>query len=134
MSEAERRTIVAEVTAATRAFEEAEKALDVGSLLVHLSTDFYMYQDGQRVEYPAIVEQIQTTLPTLQRFDTEFRDVQVHVLGPRGALVSLEFRDAVTDATGATTRQRGATTFGWRREGDAWRMVYAHADHYPLED
>ncbi len=133
LSESESAAIVSEVTACTRAFEEAERQRDVEGLLAHLAPGFFMYQDGQRVDYEATVSQIRSSLPTLQVFDTEFSDVRVTVLGPAGAVVSLTFRDEITDAAGTTTRQRGATTLAWKRQGGSWRIVYAHAEHHPDE-
>jgi hypothetical protein len=67
----------------------------------------------------------------LQRFETTWSDVEVTVLARDQALVSLVFRDRVTDGDGVTTRLRGPTTFVWSlRDGD-WLIIYADADHYP---
>ena len=112
-------------------FEEAERARDAEALLAFLAPDFYMYQDGLRFDRDAIEAQVRGTMPTLQRFETEFSDIEVRVLGRNSAVVSLTFRDRVTDASGATTRQRGVTTFVWERRGEVWLITYADADHFP---
>lgn len=125
--------IVEEVTRATRAFERAERERDAERVLGFLDPEFYMYVDGSRVDYATVVEQIGSTMPTLQRFDAEFSDLEVIVLGPGGASVSFTFRDVITDAQGTTTRKKGATTMLWKRRGKDWRIVYVDADHYPDE-
>jgi len=127
------RSVETEVLAATRAFEAAERALDVEAILGFIAPGFYMYQDGRRVGHDEVLEQIRSSLPSLRSFDARWEDVEVLVLGPDTALVSLVFRDEIVDAEGTTSRAWGPTTFLWRRLGDAWRVAYADADHYPPE-
>ena len=131
LSETEQSQIEQEVRAALDAFADSERRLDAESAVSFLGPEFYMYADGTRIDGETVEAQIRATLPTLQRFDTTWSDIEVTVLGPELALVSLIFRDAITDAEGSTTRQKGPTTFVWRRLEGEWRILYVDADHYP---
>jgi ketosteroid isomerase-like protein len=133
MSEAERARIEGDVRARVDAFQEAERRRDPDAILAFLAPDFYMYVDGARADYDTVAAQIRSTMPSLQRFETTWSDVEVRALGRDHALVSLVFRDEVTDETGLTTNLRGPTTFVWRLECGDWRILYADADHYPDE-
>lgn len=119
------------VRAAVDDFADSERRRDVDAILGFLAPDFYMYADGTRVDYETAAEQIRTTMPSLQRLETTWSDVEVTVLGQKHALVTLVFRDVMTDKKGATTRLRGPTTFVWRLDEGAWRIIYADAVHYP---
>ena len=131
ISDDERSEIERSVLAAVDGFADAERRRDVEAILAFIAPDFYMYADGDRVDYETVAGQIRSTMPALQRFETTWSDVEVTVLARDQALVSLVFRDAVTGGDGVTTRLRGPTTFVWsRRDGD-WRIIYADADHYP---
>ena len=133
MQEEERARIEKDVRARVDAFQEAERQRDPDAIVAFLAPDFYMYMDGVRADYDTVAAQIRSTMPSLQGFETTWSDVEVRVLGRDHALVSLVFRDEVTDGTGLTTNLRGPTTFVWRLEGGDWRILYADADHYPDE-
>lgn len=119
------------VGAAVDAFAEAERRRDVEAILGFIAPEFYMYADGTRVDYESVTEQIRSTMPSLQRFETTWSNVEVTILARDHALVTMVFRDSVTDGDGVTTRRRGPTTFVWRLRGGDWRIIYADADHYP---
>jgi len=53
------------------------------------------------------------------------------VLAPDAALAAGTFREGTTDASGKTTRVRGAASWLWRQINGRWLIVYGHADHYP---
>jgi len=131
LTDAERLIIAASVDSATRAFENAQAALDPKQVVGHLAQDFYMYNDGVRRGRDETVSQIEETLPTFQHLDPGFGGIDVIVLGRDGAIASFTFRDSIVDGSGATLRFRGATTLVWERRGVDWLITYADADHYP---
>ena len=91
-----------------------------------------MYQDGKRVDRATVVVQVRATLPTLQRFEPEFRDVEVRALGSDFAVTSMTFHDTIVDADGRPTRSWGPNTMLWGRRGNGWQIEFVDADHYPV--
>jgi ketosteroid isomerase-like protein len=124
--------VVRSVDSATRAFQEAERSLDPERIIEFLAPEFYMYSDGVRQDYETTAAQIRANMPSFQYFEPEWTDLEVTVLGPDGAVVSLQFRDSIVDGSGNLIQMQGPTTLAWRRIGSAWRIVYADADHYPV--
>ncbi len=131
MTAADRAAIAEEVGAALDAFADAERARDLDAMLSFLDPSFYMYGDGVRVDYDTVVAGMRATIPTLQRFETTWSDIEVNVVAPDYAFVTMIFRDAIPDDAGVTTRARGPNTFVWRRVEGQWRIIYVDADHYP---
>ncbi len=131
-TDADRTAIAAAVDSATRAFQEAERAMDAERTIGYMSPSFYMYNDGVRQDYEATAAQIRANMPTLRHFEPDWSNIEVTVLGPEGAMVSLVFRDSIIDASGALLQFQGTSTLAWRRIGRNWRIVYAEADHYPV--
>ncbi|HSF16109.1 MAG TPA: nuclear transport factor 2 family protein [Vicinamibacteria bacterium] len=119
------------VRAAVDGFADAERQRDVDAILGFIAPDFYMYVDGARADYETVVDQIRSTMPSLQSFETTWSNVEVTILAPDHALVTMVFQDVVTDGEGVTNRARGPTTFVWRLRDGVWRIIYADADHYP---
>lgn len=119
-----------------RSFEHAERACDAERLLAHFAAvpDFHMYNDGQRLSYDVMAAGVRATFPTLRAIDGGFEDICVMVLAPDAALASASFREAITDASGTTTRVRGTASWLWRLIDGAWRIVYGHVDHHPDGD
>ena len=93
---AEREAIAQEVRTTVNAFAEAERQMDVDALLSLLAPEFYMYGDGVRADYDTVVEQLRSTMATLQKFDTTWSDIEVTVLARDHALVSMVFQDSIT--------------------------------------
>lgn len=127
----EEKEVEESVRAAVDGFADAERRRDVDAILEFIAPDFYMYADGTRVDHESVVEQIRTTMPSLQGLETTWSNIEVTLLGQDHALVTLVFRDEMTDANGVTSRLRGPTTFVWRRDESIWRIIYADAVHYP---
>lgn len=125
--------IIRDVRAAVDAFADSQRRRDADAAIGFLAPDFYMYVDGTRAGYEAVVEQMRTTLPSLQSLETTWSDIELTVLGRDHVLVTLLFEDTITDADGQIMSLRGPTTLLWQRIGDAWRIRYADADHYPGE-
>ena len=131
LTDDERQVIAASVDSATRAFEDAERALDAERVVAHMAPDFYMYNDGVRVGYDPTVQMIRQTFGTLQHMEPGFATIEIKVLGRDAALATFTFRDSVVDASGAIFTFRGPTTLVWERRGTDWLITYADADHYP---
>lgn len=131
ISDDERDRIESSLRAAVEAFRDAERRRDPEAILAFIAPEFYMYADGARADYETVAAQIRSNMPSLQRFETTWSDVEVTLLGQDHALVSFVFRDAVTDGAGDTTRRQGPTTFVWSFRDGEWRIIYADADHYP---
>ncbi len=134
LSDDDRSAVVATVDSATRAFEEAERSQDAEQVVAHLAPDFYMYANGERLGYDSVVAGIRRTLGSFEHWEPGFANIEVRVLGPDAALVSMTFRDSITTASGETVRARGPTTLLWQRRGRRWLITYADADHYPVEE
>ncbi len=133
LSEADRTAIAIAVDSATRAFQDAERARDAEHTIAHLAPDFSMYNDGVRTSYDAVVESIRATMGTFQHFEPQWSDLVVRVLGPNAAVVSFTFRDSIVTESGDILRFTGPTTLVWERRGTHWLIVFADADHYPVE-
>ncbi len=127
----------ARVEAAVRprlaSFLAAERARDADAVLEHLHYEFYMYQDGTRVDYTTVSRQIRDFLPALREFETEFENIEVLALSKNAALTTMTFRDRVTAADGSVKASRGPTTMLWQRVHGVWKLTFADADHYPLD-
>lgn len=132
-SEADRTVVAAEVDSATRAFEAAERDRDAERLIAQLAPDFTMLLDGSRVGYDSIATSIRTTLPGMMHFEPGFDDIEVLVLGPDAAMVSFVFNDSIVTPDDQLLMSRGPTTLVWQRLGSDWLVVFADADHYPVE-
>jgi ketosteroid isomerase-like protein len=130
LSDEERTTIAASVDSAMQTFQEAERSLDVERVIDHMAPDFYMYNDGVRVDYSSTTAQMRQFMTTLQHFEPGFANIEIKVLGRDGAVVSFTFRDSVVDGSGATMQFRGPTTMVWERRGLDWLITYVDADHY----
>jgi ketosteroid isomerase-like protein len=119
------------VDSATRAFESAQRARDPARVVAHLSPDFYMHVDGQRLGRDAVVQNIQRDLAAAHQVEPGFQNIEVIVLSAQTAVASFRYHDTVVGAHNVQRRFRGATTLVWARayRGAAWLIVYAHADH-----
>ena len=126
----ERTAIAASVDSAMRTFQQAERDLDVERVIDHMAPEFYMYNDGVRVDYNSTTAQMRQFMTNLQHFEPGFANIDIKVLGRDGAVVSFTFRDSVVDGSGATMQFRGPTTMVWERRGLDWLITYVDADHY----
>ncbi len=131
VTDAERATIAEEVRGRLDAFADAERRIDVEAVVSFVAPGFYMYGDGVRSEHDEVVAQMRAGLPTLQRFETTWSDIEVNVLSHDTAFTTMTFQDAITDGGGVTTRMRGPSTMVWRRIDGEWLITFVDADHYP---
>lgn len=118
---------------AMRSFEAAERSLDAGRLLRHFASgsDFYMYNDGQRLSYDAMAAGVRAAFPKFQSLEGGFRDVDVIVLAEDAALVAATFEETIIDRSGNQIRQRGVASWLWRYVEGQWQIAYGHVDHTP---
>jgi ketosteroid isomerase-like protein len=133
MDDAQRKRVAAAVEDAMHAFEQPERAIDPEALIAHFARtpEFHIYSDGTRLSYDAMAAYVRGTFPTLRSIEGGFVDLNVMVLAPDAALATGSFREGTTDASGKTTRVRGAASWLWRQINGRWLIVYGHADHYP---
>ena len=124
--------MAAAVDSTVRSFRQAEMDLDPERAVAHLWPDFYMYADGVRSDYGSVRENILATMGNLRLFETEWTDVEVVPLGRNSALSSFLFRDSIIAGDGSLTQTQGPTTLIWERRDGQWRLIYADADHYPV--
>jgi ketosteroid isomerase-like protein len=123
-----------EVRAALSAFADAQRRRDPDAVLAFLAHDFGMMQDGARVDGATTRQQIRGSLANLRAVEPSFSDVVVLPIAEDAALTSMAFRDTVTAADGSVLRARGPTTLLWCKRFGEWRIVFADADHYAVED
>jgi len=133
MNESQRAQIRDSIERRMQSFEAAERALDGEALIGHFaeSPDFYLYNDGERLDRDAMAAGVRAAFPGLRSIEGGFSELQVVVLAPDAALATAVFRELITDRAGNTARQRGAATWLWKHEGGEWRIAYGHVDHYP---
>jgi ketosteroid isomerase-like protein len=136
MNERDRVQVEEAVTSRMASFEAAERALDASALVEHFSaaTDFYMYNDGQRLTRQAMCDGVTQAFPTLRSLEGGFSGLQVHALAGDAALATATFSETITTQDGTVVRQRGAASWLWRRDAGEWRIAYGHVDHYPEHD
>ena len=132
MEDNHREQLANAVRTAMEAFEQAERDRNAEALIAWFARvpEFHIYIDGDRWSYDAMTSYIRETFPTLQALEGGFVDLDVTVLAPDAALTTGTFREATTDASGTTTRLRGAATWLWRLIDGRWLIVYGHADHH----
>ncbi len=122
-----------EVEAAVWAFHAADTAKDAEGVIGLLWPDFTMLVDGNRVGYDDVVAGSREYMASLELFDAEWTDLQITALGPDAAVASFQFRDSIVTLAGDLIQNRGPTSFVWKRRGGEWRLLFADADHYPID-
>jgi len=133
MDESLRSQVAQEVERRMRSFEAAERALDADTLLEHFAnvSDFYMFNDDQRLTYEMMATGVRSAFPTLRAIEGGFSDLNVTVLASDAALVAARFQETVTDRNGNAATQHGTATWLWRNAGGKWRIAYGQVAHYP---
>jgi hypothetical protein len=123
----------AEVTSAVSAFHAADTARSAEAVIGLLWPEFSIMADGHRQAYDEVVAGSRQFMATLELFHTEWTDLRVTPLTRDHAIASFQFRDSLRLTDGTLIRARGPTTFIWQRRNDEWRVLFADADHYPVE-
>jgi len=130
---AERARVAADVETAVWTFHAADTARDAEAVTRLLWPEFTMLADGARLGHAQAVAGSREFMSGLVLFHTEWTDLQVTPLGPETAIASFVFRDSIVTRAGALIRARGPTTLVWQRRGGEWRVLFADADHYPID-
>jgi ketosteroid isomerase-like protein len=132
-STADMSRVAAEVEVGVRAFHSADTARDAEAVIGLLWPDFTMLVDGNRRDFDEIAAGSREFMTGLEFFHTEWTDLRIVPLGPDAAVASFQFRDSIMTASGDLIRSRGPTTMVWERRGGQWRIRFADADHYPID-
>jgi len=136
------REIVDETARANGARRVAAVRLEIGALAqVEVEAMRFAFDvvkrgslaDGARLGHAQAVAGSREFMSGLVLFHTEWTDLQVTPLGPETAIASFVFRDSIVTRAGALIRARGPTTLVWQRRGGEWRVLFADADHYPID-
>jgi ketosteroid isomerase-like protein len=116
-----------------RSFEAAERALDADKVLSHFagSSRGYMYNDGQKLTFEAMMLEMRGSFRRLRSIDGGFQDIDIVVLATDAALANARFQSTITSVSGDETKQYGATTWLWRLIDGEWKITYGQIDHYP---
>ena len=134
LSEQDFAQIVAEVEEAVWAFHAADTSMNAEGVIDLLWPEYYMFADGQRIEYEDVVAGARAFMPSLSVFYTEWHDLKVTPVNAETAIASFVFRDSIVTKEGQLTQAQGPNTFVWQKREGEWRVLYGDADHYPLED
>jgi hypothetical protein len=125
--------ILAEVEAQVWAFHAADTAKNAEGVIALLWPDFSMLADGNRVSYDDAVGGSRQFMASLELFATEWTDLRITPIGADAAVASFQFRDSIITSAGDLIQKRGPTSFVWQRRDGEWRVLFADADHYPIE-
>jgi len=125
--------VAAEVAAAVSAFHAADTARSAEAVIDLLWPEFSIMVDGRRQTYEEVVAGSRRFMASLELFHTEWTDLRVTPLTRDHAVASFHFRDSILVKDGTLIRARGPTTFVWERRNGEWRVLFADADHYPIE-
>jgi len=125
--------VTAEVVSAVSAFHAADIARNAEAVIDLLWPEFSIMVDGQRQTYDEVVAGSRQFMATLDLFHTEWTDLRVTALTRDNAIASFQFRDSIIVKDGTLIRARGPTTFVWQRRNGEWRVLFADADHYPID-
>lgn len=126
--------VVSEVEQAVWTFHAADTARDAEAVVGLLWPEFEIMVDGSRLGYEEVVGGTRDFMENLEVFATEWTDLRIVTLGSRHAIASFLFRDSIVTVHGEVSMSRGPTTFVWEKRGDQWRVLFADADHYPIDD
>lgn len=124
---------VAEVEAAVWAFHAADTARNAEGVSDLLWPEFTMLADGARLSFAQVTTGSREFMGSLELFHTEWTDVEVILMGDDAALSSFVFRDSIITIAGELIQTCGPTTLVWQRRGGEWKVLFADADHYPIQ-
>lgn len=125
--------VITAVQEAVWSFHAADTARDAEAVIRLMWPEFTMLADGARLGYDQAATGSREFMAGLAVFHTVWSDLQVTPLGQHAAIASFEFRDSIVTKTGELIRSRGTTTFVWQRRNGEWRLLFADADHHPID-
>ena len=126
--------LIEEVKAQVQAFHAADTSLNADGVVALLWPEFTMLVDGNRTNYNDVKTGSKAFMATLETFHTEWDDLSIIPLGNDHAISSFLFTDSLVAKDGTITRAKGPNTFVWERRDGEWKVLYADADHYPIEE
>lgn len=132
--ELDKQEIINEVQQHLWAFHAADTARDAQGVIDLLWPEFTMLVDGNRTNYAEVAQGSPEFMNSLDLFHTEWTDVQIIPISADAALSSFLFRDSIITKSGKLTRAKGPNTFLWERRNGIWKVLYADADHYPINE
>ena len=124
--------IIEEVNSAVTAFYSADTAKNAEGVIQLLWPDFTMLADGNRTTYDEVVIGSREFMDALELFHTEWDDLEILPLSEHIAVASFLFRDSIITKSGTLIQAKGPTTFIWQKRDKEWRLIFADADHYPV--
>ncbi|WP_299533049.1 nuclear transport factor 2 family protein [Ulvibacterium sp.] len=125
--------LIREVKGQVNAFQKADTTLSSEGVLDLLWPEFTMLADGNRITYKKVKESSRDFMLSLESFNTEWDSLRIIPLGNDYAISSFFFTDSIVAKDGTITQSKGPNTFVWERREGKWKVLYADADHYPIE-
>jgi hypothetical protein len=125
--------IIEQVTQQVNAFQAADTTLNSEEVVDLLWPEFTMLVDGNPVTYANVKASSGEFMSSLESFNTRWDSLKIIPLGDDHAISSFIFTDSIVAKDGTLTQTRGPNTFVWERREGEWKVIYADADHYPIE-
>ena len=113
-------------------FHKADTAKNAEAVINLLWSDFTMMGDGHKTSYEEVAKGSSEFMASLDLFHTEWTDIDIVVLSPDIGISSFLFKDSIIFKSGDVTLTKGPTSFVWQKRKNEWKVIYADADHYPL--
>ena len=127
-------SVITEITDAVWRFHAADTTRDASAVINLLWPEFTMLADGNRLDYESVASGSEEFLSSLETFHTVWTDLSVVPLTSETAVSSFHFRDSIVTKKGDLIQSQGPTTFVWQKRNEEWRLIFADADHYPLQE
>lgn len=125
--------ITKEVKNQVQAFHAADTSLNAAAVVDLLWPEFTMLADGNYVNYEQVKSGSLAYMASLESFDTQWDELKIILLGSDHAISAFIFNDSIVSKDRTVTQSRGPNTFVWEKRDNQWKVIYADADHYPVE-
>ena len=129
----DRSLLIEDVRSQVKSFRQADIELNSEKIIDLLWPEFTMLADGNYLVYQDVVKGSHAFMASLEVFKTDWNDLRIIPLGENHAISSFIFVDSLVSKDGTVNRSRGPNTFVWERRDSLWKVLYADADHYPIE-
>jgi hypothetical protein len=93
-----------------------------------------MLADGNYISYEDVRTGAKQFMASLETFHTVWNQLRIIPLGNQFAISSSLFTDSLVAKDGSVTQSRGPNTFICENRDGQWKVIYADADHYPIEE
>ena len=125
--------VISQVKKATWAFHAADTSRDAEAVVALLWPEYTMLADGSRLTYEQAASGSREFMTKLKLFHSEWSDLKVIPIRHDAAVASFHFRDSIIYKNGELIRNQGTTSFVWQRRNGEWKVLYADANHRPIE-